>query len=259
MTTFATRLEGLDTTLFSAIASQSSENDQRSLLACQLAVRSLAPGYIYLEIGSHLGGSIQSHLLDESCAHIYSIDKRTAVQLDERGVPFEYPENTTQRMLERLSRIAPDSMAKLTCIDGDSRQVPPEAIERRPELCFIDGEHTDRAALDDFRLCLTALADRGAIVFHDSQIIYNALQAIVNELCAMKVPFHAYNLPDSVFVIELGEFPMHEASRIQAMLIDNHIGYLAALHSSDPYRRFANRAPFKFVRRLKAKLWFAGR
>lgn len=254
MTSFTRQLQSLDTTLFRAIESQTSENDRSSLLACQLAVRTLSPSYTYLEIGSHLGGTLQPHLLDEACAQIYSIDKRTAAQPDERGVSFEYPNNTTNRMLDHLAGVAPDSLKKLTCIDGDSSQVSKTAIGRRPQLCFIDAEHTDEAVLEDFRFCFECLGESGGIVFHDSEVIYNALAEIVEGLRGSKTNFHAYNLPDGVFVIEVGDYPMHATPRVQEMLLDNHVGYLAALRSTDRYRRFANRAPFRLLRRIKSNI-----
>ncbi len=259
MTGFTERLERLDGTIFDEVVSQSSDNDRRSLLACQLAVRALVPGYTYLEIGSHLGGTLHPHLRDPSCARIVSIDKRTPAQPDERGVPFDYPDNTTDRMLTHLRRVAPESLPKLTCIEGDSRQVTPAEIVSSPELCFVDGEHTDRAVRDDFRLCSAVLADSGAILFHDAQVIYNALIEIVDHLRSSEARFHAYNLPDTLFVVELGDFPIHATPEIRSLLVDNHVGYLAALRSSDPYRRFANRAPFRLWRRLRSKLRLAGR
>jgi hypothetical protein len=102
MTQFEEKLNRLDLALFEKISSQTTEDDKRSLLAIQNATREIYPNYNYLEIGSHLGGSIQPHLVDEKCAKIYSIDKRPLVQPDERGVNYGYPENSTQRMLDLL-------------------------------------------------------------------------------------------------------------------------------------------------------------
>ncbi len=256
MTAFERRLEELDDTLFSAIPSQSSENDRRSLLACQNAVRRLAPAYVYLEIGSHLGGSIQPHLVDDACAGIYSIDRRPASQPDARGPAFRYPDNSTARMMDNLRRLSPEGVAKVRCIDGDTRQIAPAAIVHRPHLCFIDGEHTDRAALADFRFALEVLASRGAIVFHDAQVVYNGILAALAHLRQAGIPFRAYNLPDVVFVVEVNDFPLHASPQIQALLLDNHIGFLGALSANDHFRRFANRAPFGWLRRARA--WLAG-
>lgn len=252
MTAIRRRLEELDGTLFSGIPSQSSENDQRSLLACQNAVRRLAPSYCYLEIGSHLGGSIQPHLLDDACVRIYSMDRRPASQPDARGPAFRYPDNSTARMLDNLRRLSPEGVAKVTCIDGDSREIAPAVIAERPHLCFIDGEHTDRAAVADFHFSLAALAPSGVIVFHDAQVVYNGIFAALAHLRQVGIPFRAYNLPDVVFVVEVNDFPLHASPQIQSLLLDNHIGFLGALRANDHFRRFATLAPFRWLRQARA-------
>src|SRR5262245_59764310 len=106
---FESRIERLDLSLFSGIESLTTDLDKRSLLACQLAVRHLRDSYVYLEIGSHLGGSLQSHVLDDRCEHIFSIDKRPARQPDERGQDDQYPDNSTDRMLDNLKSVSPNA------------------------------------------------------------------------------------------------------------------------------------------------------
>ena len=251
---FEERLEKLDISLFAKIASQTTDRDKRSLLACQLAVRSLRPSYTYLEIGSHLGGSLQPYLLDAKCGHIYSIDKRPPAQPDERGITYEYHNNSTQRMLDNLKEISEPALSKITCIDEDASRIDPATIEHKPQLCFIDGEHTDPACFSDFLFCLKALDRNGLLVFHDAPVVYNGLAQIVEYLKDQRIDFHAYNLPDTIFVIEINDFPLHGEPYIQEMLIDNHVGYLMSLQYNDHYRRFYNRPPFKWLRHLKVKV-----
>jgi hypothetical protein len=252
-TNFEELLAKLDIKLFEKIPSQTTDRDRRSLLACQLAVRQMKPGYTYLEIGSHLGGSLQPFLLDEQCARIYSIDKRPPVQPDERGINYEYRNNSTQRMLENLKAINEPAIAKINCIDADARDIDEKTIEHRPQLCFIDGEHTDHAAFADFLFCLKVLDNDGLLVFHDAPVVYNGLAQIIEYLKERQVKFHAYNLPDTVFVIEVNDFPVHRTEHIQEMLINNHVGYLMSLQYNDHYRKFANRPIFKWLRHLKVK------
>jgi len=159
MSNLQERLESMDISLFEKIPSQTTDDDKRSLLAIQSAVREIAPTYTYLEIGSHLGGSIQPHLVDERCAKIYSIDKRPLVQPDERGVSYGYPENSTQRMLSLLSEIAPTE--KIVTFDGETGKLDQSVVDVRPQLCFIDGEHTDKATKVDFDFCLNTLDTGG--------------------------------------------------------------------------------------------------
>jgi predicted O-methyltransferase YrrM len=241
----------LDLKLFAKIESQSTDNDKRSLLACQLATRELAPGYNYLEIGSYLGGSIQPHLLDEKCARIFSIDMRPEKQPDERGANYTYLNNSTARMMEKLREVNADGLAKITTIDGDTRSLDPQQIDEKIQLCFIDGEHTDEAAFADFKFCLRTLGENGAIVFHDAAVTYNGLVDCVHHLKDQKINFRAYNLPDIVFVIEVGDFPLHRNAKIMEMLLNNHTGYLYSLQANDLFRRFFNKSIFKVYRAIR--------
>ena len=253
MNNFEALIENLDLRLFEKISSQSTELDKQSLLAVQLATRQLKSEYNYLEIGSYLGGSIQPHLLDENCARIFSIDKRPPVQPDARGIDYAYLNNSTARMIEQLKMVAPEKMDKITTIDGDTKEISAAQIEHKDQLCFIDGEHTDEAVLRDFKFCYDALDANGAITFHDSQITYNGIADSLKFLEEKGVKFNAYILPNIVFVIEIGDFPLHKNAKITERLINNHASYLFSLQNNDQFRRFANRFPFRQLRNLVVK------
>src|SRR5215472_7948487 len=105
------RIESLDLSLFDLVSTQTYPEDRASLLLLQRCIRR-SGSYIYLEIGSHLGGTLQTHLLDPRCALIYSIDKRPLVQPDEYSGTWHYPENSTQRMLAGLRKSFPQSSAE---------------------------------------------------------------------------------------------------------------------------------------------------
>jgi predicted O-methyltransferase YrrM len=249
MTDFEQSINNLDLKLFEKISSQSNDNDKGSLLACQVATRALAGNYNYLEIGSYLGGSIQPHLLDEKCRKIYSIDKRPTVQPDERGVEYQYLNNSTARMLENLKRVAPEQIDKITAIDGDTR-----GIKYKITLCFIDGEHTDEAVIADFKFCLSVLAENGAILFDDANIIYNGIFEAIEYLKKSAINFRAYHLPDKIFAVEIGDFPVHQNGAILERLLNNYQGYLFSLRSNDLYRRFVNKKPIRLYRKLMTKV-----
>lgn len=251
MSNFEQAISNLDIKIFEKIKSQSSENDKQSLLACELAVRELKPDYNYLEIGSYLGGSIQPHLLDAKCARVYSIDKRPLNQPDSRGVDYTYLNNSTARMLELLAEVAPTD--KIKTIDGDTREISLSEVKEKIHLCLIDGEHTDEAVFADFKFCLDVLDDAGAILFHDAQITYNGIAACIEHLKKNEIKFRAYSLPDIVFAIEIGDFPMHKSAAILDRLTNNHIGYLYSLQSNDYYRQFVNKKPFLLYRKFMTK------
>lgn len=248
---FELRLDALDVTLFDAIGAQSTRRDQRSLLACQCAVRAAVTPYVYLEIGSHLGGSLQPHVLDPACAVMHSIDPRPFDQPDQRGVRFAYPGNSTGRMLDHLEGLRPDARARVRCYEQSAPAIDPAAIAPAPQLCFIDGEHTDAAVRADFAFCRRVLAPEGLILFHDAGIVYNALAAIIDELDAEAVAYRAVALPDAVFAIEFGDRGLLESAALAAVQRDGYRGYLATLQSNDSYRQFFSRWPFPWLRRLR--------
>lgn len=252
-TGFEARIDALDLTLFDAIESQTGIDDRRSLLAVQRAVRRLSggSGYRYLEIGSHLGGSIAPHLLDPRCTSITSIDKRPLAQPDERGVSFAYEGNSTSRMLDLLAGVGPTD--KISTIDGSAPEIEVATLGDPVQLCFIDGEHTDRAVVADFELCLAALDDAGgAIVFHDAAITYRGISTCL-EMVADRAPV-AYVLPEMVFVVELGGFAVHDDAAVADALLHNHRAYLFALQFNDQYREFANRPAFRAARSAAARV-----
>jgi hypothetical protein len=195
----------LDTALFKNIEAELNKDDQTSLLAIQKAVREYKDNYCYLEIGSHLGGSIQPHLVDPRCYRIYSIDKRPLVVPDNRGGPIEYPENSTQRMMQLLTALSPTGVSKIVCFDDDAKNVPTTSISEKPDICFIDGEHTNQAVVSDFEFCHSVVKDDGVICFHDSEVVWRGLRVIVQRLKANKIQFQFLRLGGMVSAIGLNQ------------------------------------------------------
>ena len=205
---FDGRIERLDLTLFSRIQSQTSESDRKSLLAIQACTRECVEEYVCLEIGSHLGGSIQPHLLDPKCKKIYSIDKRPLSQPDERGSVYEYPQNSTERMLSLLTAISLEKVKKIESIDGDVKFISPSRISTAPNLCFIDGEHTRAAVVTDFEFCLRVSAAGATFVFHDAQIVFRGLRSVVSRLWTAGRRFSGHALSDAVYAFCLDQSPI---------------------------------------------------
>ena len=71
---FEARVEACDTSLFAYVPSQTSEADRESLLRLHGAACRAYGEFRYLEIGSHLGGSLQVLIADRRCTGITSID-----------------------------------------------------------------------------------------------------------------------------------------------------------------------------------------
>ncbi len=208
----ANRVDRFDASLFDAIESQTSVDDRMSLLGLQSAVARGFSMYAYLEIGSHLGGSIQPHLLDSRCRKIYSIDPRPPRMPDNRGIDCEFPDNSTQRMLANLGAIDGGDLLKVRCFESDVSKVDRREINDPPHLCFIDGEHTTKAVASDFQFCRQVCHPDGVVAFHDASILVLALKRILRDLRRQGVAFRAGRLPWEVFFIAFGDSPVaHDA------------------------------------------------
>ncbi|HVF31262.1 MAG TPA: hypothetical protein VNA22_09845, partial [Pyrinomonadaceae bacterium] len=68
------------------------------------------------------------------------------------------------------------------------------------------------------------------------------------------IQFRAYSLPSIVFVVEIGDFPMHREPAIMDRLLNNHQSYLFSLQSNDHYRQFANKYLFRTVRNFISRV-----
>jgi hypothetical protein len=203
---FTRRLQTLDLSLFETVPTQSSAGDRQSWLAVQRSVRDPS-GYTYLEIGSHLGGSIQQHLVDPWCRRIISIDKRPLEQPDIYYGVYKYEGNSTARMLDNLRKVAPDNLHKIVCHECDAKDVNPTLITDPPQFCLIDGEHTEAAVVWDFEFCLRVCDPNGAICFHDDGTLYKTIARILSTLKRRGVPFTARKLGGVTFGIFLGKCP----------------------------------------------------
>ena len=213
--TIADRISGLDTSLFRSIESQTTEPDRRSLLALHAAIAERGP-FDYLEIGSHLGGSLQAMVADPRCRSIVSIDTRPLSQPDDRGDAASYPQNSTSRMLELLAPLPGADLAKLETFERGTDQLSVAELPTRPRFCFVDAEHTRAAALRDARFCLKATTPDGVIAFHDSNVV---LPGIEDFLAGLDRAHHAFQMPDSVFVVELGPARLWDTPYVQRALV----------------------------------------
>jgi hypothetical protein len=235
--------QGLGTTLtepdisfFDAVPTQLLPSDRRSIVALQQVTAARLGRYSYLEIGSYLGGSLQPHLRDDRCLAVYSIDPRPRRQADERGEEFQYQDVTTQHMLDALAPAYGASLSKLTCFERDAAEIKSEEIAIPPQLCLIDGEHTDRAVISDFRACLR-LANRPCVImFDDAHIVYRGFGACVRDLRERGEVHRAYVLPNRIGVIELGDLCLYREPAILDSLAQPD-AYLYATDELDHYRR----------------------
>jgi hypothetical protein len=212
---FEKALRSLDDRLFGYVPTETTLLDRYSLLALYNACHEAFGSFAYLEIGSHLGGSLQVLLADERCTSITSIDSRPPSVQDAQVETIAYPENSTERMLKYLEFVPGGDLSKLRTIEASTEAVSPDELEERPRLCFIDGEHTVEAALRDARFSRAAIGDDGVIAFHDRVVVRPAIDALLAELEA--IPHEAYPLPNQLFIVSLGRALFQR--RVEEMLI----------------------------------------
>jgi hypothetical protein len=235
------RIDALDVGLFARIHSQTSEEERRSLLALQRGVRNTLGEYVYLEIGSHLGGSIQPHLLDPRCTRIYSIDNRPRTQPDERGETFVYDGNSTERMFEELKGVSSDGLDKIVCFEDRSENIAPSAVDRAPDLLFIDGEHTNTAVVTDFDFCLSVCAPTAVIAMHDSNLVFRGIERIRARLRSKGIPFRPLKLGGSVYAVALRDSAVPDDDAIRRLVSSETLYFLRA-RVWLAYKRFKNRS-----------------
>lgn len=216
-------LRDLDISVFDGIPSQTSSDDRRSLLALQGGVKTKCQSYTYLEIGSFLGGSLQPYILDPGCTLIYSIDKRCVFAPDDRDETSTvvYEDNTSEMMLELLGKVDEAGVRKVACFEGDAADLDVRWISHPPALAFIDGEHTNNAVLSDFEFCTRVIAPDGLIAFHDSYIIYPALEEVCRRLKRLGRPFRFWKLAGAVSVISFDLQFVTKAPYIQTLVTQN--------------------------------------
>jgi len=248
------RVERQDVSLFDQIPALLEMDDRRSLLALHSACAKVHGTFSYLEIGSHLGGSLQALVRDPACNAIASIDARPDWQPDEGGVNIAYPGNSSARMLDLLAGLPGASLGKIRTFDVSTTQLSPVDLGLVPSLCFVDGEHTDEAALRDARFCRAAVRDSGCIAFHDAAIVYRGVAQFLHELDAEAVAYSAYLLPATIFVIEFPQAKLRDVDGVTSLILENYRGYLYSLQSNDRYREFFNHWLFRQSRRLQRRL-----
>lgn len=196
-------VDNLDTSLFSRVLSQTSEDERKTLLAVQRSVARRHGDYAYLEIGSYLGGSLQPHVADARCSRIFSVDPRPDYPPDDRtpGQGVIYEGNSKQRMFDNLTAIDATQVDKVVCLDSDAKNVPITRILPAPRIAFIDGEHTRAAVMSDFDFCVRVIHPEGVILFHDFGAIHTAILEICGRLTRERRRYAPLRMDGSIFGI----------------------------------------------------------
>ena len=244
------QLEGLHLQLFDQIETENFGCGPTIAASRACRVPPENESFRWLEIGSHLGGSLQALVRDPACTHIDSIDPRPAWQEDERLQIFPYPENSTARMLELLGRLPDADLAKLNTHEATTEQVDPESLPPA-QVCFIDGEHTDTACSRDADFCRRVVREQGLILFHDVWIVYRGVTSFIERLARESVAHSLAYLPDSIFAVELGDRRLLEDAAVVSRHLDAGAGVLWMLNSNHSYRALLKGRRARLLRRLR--------
>lgn len=190
----------LDINLFNQIQSQGlTDNDKRSLLSL---IGGMPGNYEYLEIGSLAGASLQVAIADQECKRVYSIDPRPQLTPDQRGYCLRYDVCSPKDMVENLESVPGADLSKLSIFTARSTDIDPDLVGE-PDICFIDGEHTEKAVLEDALWC-AQLAENITLVFHDVWIVHQGISRFIEILESEKKSFQTRYLPDTILAIEIG-------------------------------------------------------
>jgi hypothetical protein len=242
MPTVEERIQQLDTQLFAPIYSPTTALDRLSLLLLQNCVRPIN-AYTYLEIGSYLGGSLQTHYVDSQCRFIYSIDKRILAQPDESGAKCCYPGNGSLAMLKNLYQTYPEvAEGKVVTFNAEVSKVLPTAIKHHPNLCLIDGEHTNRAVFADFLFCLQVIQPDGLIGLHRADLVYQGIGQIKHYLQQNAIPYAGIMLKGRVYALLLRRGVTRYQEKLQLYSQDEN-AYFTAADQRLRQIQFANQYP----------------
>jgi hypothetical protein len=97
-----------------------------------------------------------------------------------------------------------EMLRKLITFECDASELRTKTISERVDLVLIDGEHTDRAAFRDFLSILPLVKDDAVIVFHDAQLIHDAIFNIESMLNYVGKSFYGCFALDNVYAMGLG-------------------------------------------------------
>jgi Methyltransferase domain len=217
-------IESCNVSLF-AVETQTTEKDRRSFLSIQRFIRRNFQEYTYLEVGSHLGGSLFPYLLDKRCASVISVDPRPLSLPDERG-QISYSDNSTQRMIDTIiSAGGANSIAKLITIESDASLVKFDQVGSNVRVSLIDAIHTNDAVFRDFLAVYKLAAEDSLIAFHDSILVVDACRNIEAFLKYLDINHHVFYLPDQVFLVALGTLVDKSIAEFHPTAFDPQIFY----------------------------------
>jgi|SRR5210317_85604 len=160
--------------------------------------------YNYLEVGVYRGGSLPPHLVNPDCKLIMGVDLFPDLCMDERHTGINYRPSSFELVVERTTAAGGDA-SKLKSFVGDIQDLP---VEERYDMCFIDAEHTNAAAFRDAYNALKHMKPNHVMAFHDTTIVYGAIDCWTEYLKLQGISFHRFKMRHSeVTAFVCGDLP----------------------------------------------------
>ena len=149
--------------------------------------------------------------------------------------------------MANLAQLDPDRLNKVRYFEVDSSEIQREQIAPRPDVCFIDGEHTNEAVVRDFEFCLAVSVPNAVIYFHDAPIVHAGIAEILRSLSARGTAFHAFKLKGSTFAILLDGSPAQADPSVRRIAHGGE-AFLTAMRA---YHTASRLIPSPVARRIK--------
>jgi len=162
--------------------------------------------YDYLEIGVYHGGSLALQLRNPKCKNAMAVDLYPQTCPDERHLTV-LGSMSFQVLTGRLQ----DAGYDITKMQTHSGDISSLAVTAKYDYAFIDAEHTNRAAFKDAIHCMKHLKDNSIMLFHDTTLVYGAIDCFGAYLELQEIPYKRYKLRNSELTLFLfGSIPSIE-------------------------------------------------
>ena len=148
---------------------------------------------------------------------------------------------------ELSARIPAESIRKLVTFDCDASELGTRKLSEKVDIVLIDGEHTNRAAFRDFVSILPLVKNDAIIVFHDAQLIHDAIANIETMLHFLGKSFYGCFALDNVYAMGLGS---------RAELVKETLRTVR--HDSDSFLNYARREVHKNIAFYYPIEWLKG-
>ena len=159
--------------------------------------------YSYLEVGVYQGRSLPFQLIRDSCTRVMAVDLFPETYKDERH--FDHTDQPNWEKVYKFLKSRNVPIDVLEHFHGDIKDLP---VNGTYDIAFIDAEHTNEAAFRDALNVMKHMTRNGVIIFHDTTLVYGAIDCFNSWLEHMGYQSKMYKIKGSeLSVFVLGNNP----------------------------------------------------